>query len=88
MASTDHTLMVAKKSTVKEKQTQKTLSVLQLCLATVSAGVLKSIRLSVTTHGLGLQSVCLVMQQIQYLCGVAVLYNSRESLWCSLHALF
>lgn len=81
IASTDRALKETKKVSLgKHKLKKSILSVLQLWLATVGARVLKEIRLSVTTQGLSSQSACLVMQEIQSLCGHTVLSKSRESL--------
>ena len=63
-------------------ENQSLQSVLQLFIAKVAVQVFGNpfAYHSVTTHDLSLKSACPVMQEIQYLCGLAVLYNPRQRL--------
>lgn len=81
----DQTVMAGQKQALPRKKPMLmkiNLECLQLFIATVTVQVFGNpfAYHSVTTHNLSLKSACPVMQEIQYLCGLAVLYNPRERL--------
>ena len=73
-----HTLMVEEKMLSLGKNKRKNKSIECFTTMSCSSQCCGNGSLLVTTHGLGLQSACRVMQEIQYLCSHAVLYKSRE----------
>lgn len=90
MASTDHSLMVAKKKPPLAKQMlqkKSILTVLQLCLATVSAGVLKA-NSTISHYPRSGLAVCLPSHAGNTICVVTLCFIIPQRDLCTVYTFF